>query len=139
MTKSAGQLSQWRPTLQRPQAVAGFVKVHDSRPNSPHRGVGRRSEWTTRHSAFRLSPHTLAGSRKGYHKQFEETAMRYMMLIYTRETEFATPEEMKTVADGHRAVMDETTRRGILHGADPLEPTSTPPTVRVDHGKARVT
>jgi hypothetical protein len=65
--------------------------------------------------------------------------MRYMMLIYTRETEFATPEEMKTVADGHRAVMDETTRRGILHGADPLEPTSTATTVRVDNGKVIVT
>ncbi len=65
--------------------------------------------------------------------------MRYMMLIYTKETEFATPEEMKTIADGHRAVMDETTRHGILHGADPLEPTSTATTVRVDNGKVIVT
>src|SRR5260370_41895295 len=65
--------------------------------------------------------------------------MRSMMLIYTRETDIATPEEMKQVADGHRAVMDETMRRGILHGADPLEPTSTATTVRVDNGKVIVT
>jgi hypothetical protein len=65
--------------------------------------------------------------------------MRYMMLIYTRETEAASPEEMQVVSAAHRAIMDETTRRGILRGADPLEPTSTATTVRMQAGKVVVT
>ncbi len=66
-------------------------------------------------------------------------AMRYMMLIYTNETDARSIEEMKEVSAGHWAVMDETTRRGILCGADPLEPTSTATTVRVQNGKVLVT
>ncbi len=65
--------------------------------------------------------------------------MRYMMLIYTQETETRSPEEMKVVSAAHWAVMDETTRRGILCGADPLEPTSTATTVRMQDGKVVVT
>jgi len=65
--------------------------------------------------------------------------MRYMMLIYTKETEGASVEEMKTVSAAHWAVMDETTRRGILCGADPLEPTGTATTVRMQDGKVAVT
>jgi hypothetical protein len=65
--------------------------------------------------------------------------MRYMMLIYTKESESATPEEMKEVAQGHWAVMDETNRRGLFRAADPLEPTGTATTVRVQNGKALVT
>jgi len=65
--------------------------------------------------------------------------MRYMMLIYTTETEAASPEEMQAVSAAHWAVMDETTRRGILRGADPLEPTSTATTVRLQNGGVVVT
>ncbi len=64
--------------------------------------------------------------------------MRYMFLVYTREGE-RTPEEMSEVFAGHRAVMEETSRLGIFHGASPLEPVSTATTVRHQNGKALVT
>jgi hypothetical protein len=35
--------------------------------------------------------------------------------------------------------MEETAKRGIFHGADPLAPTSTATTVRVEQGKVMVT
>jgi hypothetical protein len=66
-------------------------------------------------------------------------AMRYMMLIYTKETEIRSPEEMKTVSATHGAIMEETARRGILCGADPLEPTSKATTVRTHNGNVLVT
>jgi len=62
-----------------------------------------------------------------------------MLLIYTKEADTATPEEMQEVAAAHWAVMDETSRRGILRGADPLEPTATATTVRVQNGKVVMT
>jgi hypothetical protein len=65
--------------------------------------------------------------------------MRYMMLIYTKETDTATPEQMQEVSAAHWAIMDETSRRGVLRGADPLEPTSTATTVRLQDGKVVVT
>ncbi len=65
--------------------------------------------------------------------------MRYMMLIYTTETDAASIEEMKEVSAAHQAIMDETSRLGILGGADPLEPTSTASTVRVRNGKVLIT
>lgn len=67
--------------------------------------------------------------------------MRYMMLIYTTEkTEAAAPpEERGEVIEGHRAVMDETARRGILQGAEPLAPTATAKTVRFEEGKRVLT
>jgi hypothetical protein len=64
--------------------------------------------------------------------------MRYMFLVYTREGEMS-PEEMMEVMGGHRAVIAETTRLGILHGAEPLEPTVTATTVRSQDGKVLVT
>ena len=65
--------------------------------------------------------------------------MHYMMLVYTKETENPDPEEVKAIAAGHWAVMEETAKRGIFRGADPLEPTSTATTVRVNRGKVMVT
>jgi hypothetical protein len=65
--------------------------------------------------------------------------MRYMMLIYSHEDESATPEEMRAVASAHKAVMDETRERGIFRAADPLQPSATATTVRVQDGKALVT
>ena len=67
--------------------------------------------------------------------------MRYMLLIYTNEqsTEALLPEEQERIGAEHGAVMAETSRRGILKGAEPLQPTSTATTVRVDNGKALVT
>ena len=67
--------------------------------------------------------------------------MRYMMLIYTNEKAeaAASPEERNEVIEGHRAVMDETARRGILGGAEPLAPTAAARTVRFDGGKLVLT
>jgi len=67
--------------------------------------------------------------------------MRYMLLIYTREAEVAqsSPEEMEKVKAGHWAVMGETSRRGILRGAEPLAPTATATTVRLQNGKVLMT
>ena len=67
--------------------------------------------------------------------------MRYMFLVYTNERtrEAMSPEERETVMGGHRAVMDETSRRGIFCGADPVEPTATATTVRVQGGKVLIT
>jgi hypothetical protein len=64
--------------------------------------------------------------------------MRYMFLVYTREGEMS-PEDMAEVMAGHRAVMEETARLGILHGAEPLQPTMTATTVRRQGGKPLVT
>ena len=67
--------------------------------------------------------------------------MRYMLLIYTNEqsTEALSPEEQERIGAEHGAVMAETSRRGILQGAEPLQPTSTATTVRMQNGKALVT
>ena len=65
--------------------------------------------------------------------------MRYMMLVYTQETYNATPEERTQVFNGHMAVQQEATRRGILRGADPLQGTTSATTVRVHDGKVLVT
>src|SRR5262250_1567006 len=68
-------------------------------------------------------------------------AMRYMMLVYTQETEMekASPEEIAKVFAGHVAVHQETQRRGIFRAADPLKYTSTATTVRFKDGKTLVT
>ena len=64
--------------------------------------------------------------------------MRYMFLVYTREGEMS-PEERNEIVTAHRAVMEETSRLGILRGAEPLEPTVTATTVRHQGGKTLVT
>ena len=65
--------------------------------------------------------------------------MRYMMLIYSREDETATPEAMRAVAGAHKLVMDEARDRGIFCAADPLQPSAMATTVRVQDGKSLVT
>lgn len=66
--------------------------------------------------------------------------MRYMMLIYSRERECGlTLEEREELKAAHWAVLQETAEKGILRGAEPLSPTSTATTVRVQDGKALVT
>lgn len=65
--------------------------------------------------------------------------MRYMMLVYTQETETMDPQDAQRVREGHWAVMDETSRRGILVDASPLTKTPTATTVRLENGKALVT
>ena len=65
--------------------------------------------------------------------------MRYMMLIYSRENDAATADEMEQIAAGHRAVMEDASRRGILRAAEPLEPAATATTVRKQNGKVLLT
>ena len=67
--------------------------------------------------------------------------MRYMLLIYTNENKFEqlSPEAQQRIMEGHWAVMDETSRRGIYRGAEPLHPTSTATTVRVQNGRVLTT
>jgi hypothetical protein len=67
--------------------------------------------------------------------------MRYMLLIYTKEEAFAnsSPEEREKVAGGHWAVMEEAMAKGVFRGAEPLDPTSTATTIRVQDGKVLVT
>ena len=55
--------------------------------------------------------------------------MRYMMLIYSRETP-STPEQQRGVVLRHRDVMSEAREQAIFQGAEPLEPTTTAVTVR---------
>ena len=65
--------------------------------------------------------------------------MRYMMLIYSKEGPGGTRETSERNYHGHRALMDEAARKGILVAAEPLAPTSTATTVRIQEGKALIT
>lgn len=67
--------------------------------------------------------------------------MRYMLLIYSRETNMATlsPEEEQEISAAHWVVMDETAKRRIFRGAEPLKPTTTATTVRMQGGKPIIT
>jgi hypothetical protein len=66
--------------------------------------------------------------------------MRYMMLIYSKEAaDGLSHEEVGQIKAAHGAVMQEATRKGVLLGAEPLAPTTTATTVRVQNGKALIT
>jgi hypothetical protein len=64
-----------------------------------------------------------------------------MLLIYTKEDALAkaSREDRESIRQGHWAVMDETQRRGIFQGAEPLSPTGTATTVRWQNGKPMTT
>jgi hypothetical protein len=65
--------------------------------------------------------------------------MHYMMLIYSKEAPGGpSPEEGAQIREGHRKAMEEATRKGVLRGAEPLAPTTTATTVRMQNGKALV-
>ncbi len=66
--------------------------------------------------------------------------MRYMMLIYTKETESGlTREQAEKLKAAHWAAIQEATRKGVLQGAEPLGPTRTATTVRMKDGEALIT
>ena len=66
--------------------------------------------------------------------------MRYMMLIYSKEApDGPSPEEADQIRAAHWKVMQEAARKGILLGAEPLAPTRTATTVRVQNGKSLIT
>jgi hypothetical protein len=62
--------------------------------------------------------------------------MRYMMLIYSQEDvgELSAEEDARIGAQ-HRRVMQEASEKGILLGAEPLAPTSSATTSRMQNGK----
>jgi hypothetical protein len=64
-----------------------------------------------------------------------------MFLIYSRETDFAGAGEvdMEQLKAQHWAVMDEARGRGVFHGAQPLQATSTATTVRMQNGNPLIT
>lgn len=65
--------------------------------------------------------------------------MRYMMLVYSTEgPDGLSPDEEARIGSGHRTVMEEAARKGVLVGAEPLASTSTATTVRMQGGKALV-
>lgn len=65
--------------------------------------------------------------------------MRYMMLIYSTEAPGGLGAEVEAeLYAGHRTVMEEATRKGVLMGAEPLAPTTSATTVRMENGKALV-
>ena len=66
--------------------------------------------------------------------------MRYMFLIYSRETAMVgmSATDMDELKAAHWAVMDETLAKGIFQGAEPLHPTATATTVRLEGGKPLV-
>jgi hypothetical protein len=68
-------------------------------------------------------------------------AMRYMMLIYTKEGDLSrmSPEEIQQIREGHAAVMQETRERGMLVAVNGLGRTHTATTVRVENGKMLAT
>jgi hypothetical protein len=70
-----------------------------------------------------------------------EAAMRYMMLIYTREGDLSkmSPEEAQKIREAHAAVMHETRERGMLVAVNGLGKTNTATTVRVESGKVLAT
>jgi len=66
--------------------------------------------------------------------------MRYMFLIYSRESDMAviSPSDMDELKAAHWAVIDETRSKGIFHGAEPLHSTTTATTIRLADGKPLV-
>ena len=63
--------------------------------------------------------------------------MRYMFLIYSREAKMAeaSAADREKLIAAHWAVMDETKKKGIFVGAEPLHPTATATTIRTENGK----
>jgi hypothetical protein len=63
-----------------------------------------------------------------------------MMLIYSKETAGGlSAEEDSRHRMAHRSVMTEATEKGVLVGAEPLDPVSSATTVRIENGKLLVT
>ncbi len=66
--------------------------------------------------------------------------MRYMFLIYSKETaDGLPPADAADLIAGHRAVMDDAKRLGILVGVEGLKPATTATTVRSGGGKPTIT
>ena len=66
--------------------------------------------------------------------------MRYMLLVYSKEGlgELGSEEDVR-IRNAHGALIREATEKGILIGAEPLAPTSTATTIRMQDGKMLIT
>jgi len=65
--------------------------------------------------------------------------MRYMMLMYSRETpEGPSPDEVDYLVRTHGALIAEARQKGVLVGYEGLKPTATATTVRAQGGTALV-
>jgi hypothetical protein len=63
-----------------------------------------------------------------------------MMLIYSKESESGpSPEEGMEIMSAHQRVIEDAASKGVLRGAEPLSPTVTATTVRVQNGGAMIT
>jgi hypothetical protein len=73
--------------------------------------------------------------------QREGTPMRYVLLIYGSEEDYAkmTQEESAALMQAHAVFAQEAQMRGLLTGGAPLQPTSTATTIRVRNGKTLIT
>jgi len=68
--------------------------------------------------------------------------MQYLLLIYNAENPEAkrSPEDFQASMAAHRALMDETTQKGILLSVNPLKPSTTATTIRrTSDGKPLIT
>jgi hypothetical protein len=62
--------------------------------------------------------------------------MRYMFLIYSRETAGErTPEAIEALKSAHRAVMEDAAGKGVLLGLAGLKSTASASTVRIRNGR----
>ncbi len=71
----------------------------------------------------------------------ENLTMRYMLLIYGNEATNAqrSAEERQECMQHHFELMESMTKAGVFRAADPLHPTATATTIRVQNGKAIAT
>jgi hypothetical protein len=66
--------------------------------------------------------------------------MRYMLLVYSSEPpDGLSAEDALGIRAGHMRVIEAASAKGVLIGAEPLAPTGTATTVRMQNGKAMVT
>jgi hypothetical protein len=65
--------------------------------------------------------------------------MRYMMLIYSREGVELSAEDAARIYAAHASVMRDAKEKGVLVGAEPLEPTASATTIRMRQGKMLTT
>jgi hypothetical protein len=66
--------------------------------------------------------------------------MRYMMLIYSKEQPGGPGRDIaERDYSAHMALMEEAARKGLFVAAEPLAPTSSATTVRVESGKGMIT
>jgi len=74
-------------------------------------------------------------------EEVDRIKMRYMLLVYSLEADIAyrSVAERQSLFADHTSVMTEAASRGIFRAAEPLKPTSTATTVRMQDGQRIIT